>query len=170
MVYALLSIGVLGFIVWSQKRLSIYETSVSGIVVKRRANMMAHPCCEIWLNNLALYWNNLTLTGTFYFLNKASYNPVNYIKSVGSPYIFDLKISSETRRKISLINIIIFIIYLKASSCYTRTLSKDMRIKLENVILSKLGTNSIVTLSILGPKGIGNSLLKKVDAKLCNSS
>lgn len=53
MVYAMLSIGVLGFIVWSY--------------------MVALPYCEVGVINLAICWNSLTLVGTFNSKNSTSY-------------------------------------------------------------------------------------------------
>jgi hypothetical protein len=53
MVYAMFSIGILGFLVWSQ--------------------LMALPYCEVKVINLAICWNSLTLLGTFYSKNFNSY-------------------------------------------------------------------------------------------------
>ena len=53
MVYAMLSIGVLGFIVWSYT--------------------VALPYCEVGVTNLAICWNSLTLVGTFNSKNSTSY-------------------------------------------------------------------------------------------------
>ena len=55
MVYAMFSIGILGFLVWSQVGL---------------------PNCEIGVINIAVCWNGLVLTGTF-----NSKNLVNYTQS-----------------------------------------------------------------------------------------
>ena len=71
MVYAMFSIGLLGFIVWSQK--------------------VALPYCEIWAINLAICWNSLVLIGTL-----KSKNPVSYTQSAGNLYTKGLRSSSET--------------------------------------------------------------------------
>lgn len=67
------SIGILGFLVWSQ--------------------MVALPHCEVRVKNIAICWNSLVLTSTF-----NSKNLVSYTQSAGNPYInlVDLKSSSET--------------------------------------------------------------------------
>ena len=67
------SIGILGFLVWSQ--------------------MVALPHCEVGVTNLAVCWNSLVLTSTF-----NSKNLVSYTQSAGNPYInlVNLKSSSET--------------------------------------------------------------------------
>lgn len=73
MVYAMFSIGILGFLVWSQ--------------------MVALPHCEVGVINLAVCWNSLVLTSTF-----NSKNLVSYTQSAGNPYtsLAGLKSSSET--------------------------------------------------------------------------
>lgn len=73
MVYAMFSIGILGFLVWSQ--------------------MVALPHCEVRETNFAICWNSLVLTSTF-----NSKNLVSYTQSAGNPYInlVNLKSSSET--------------------------------------------------------------------------
>ena len=76
MVYAMFSIGLLGFIVWSQ--------------------MVALLYCEIEVTNFAICWNSLVLTNT---LN--SKNFVSYTQSAGNLYTLSLKSSSETTREIS---------------------------------------------------------------------
>lgn len=67
------SIGILGFLVWSQ--------------------MVALPHCEVGVINPAVCWNSLVLTSTF-----NSKNLVSYTQSAGNPYtsIAALKSSSET--------------------------------------------------------------------------
>ena len=72
MVYAMISIGLLGFIVWSQ--------------------VMAFLCCEIQVINFAIYWNSLVLLGTF-----NSKNSNSYTKSVGNCFLYTN--ASETTRK-----------------------------------------------------------------------
>ena len=78
MVYAMFSIGILGFLVWSQ--------------------LVALPQYEMGVINLAVCWNSLVLTSTF-----NSKNLVSYTQSAGNPYtsLGGLKSSSETICKIS---------------------------------------------------------------------
>jgi hypothetical protein len=78
MVYAMFSIGILGFLVWSQ--------------------LVALPQHEKGVKNLAVCWNSLVLTSTF-----NSKNLVSYTQSAGNPYTSKagLKNSSETICKIS---------------------------------------------------------------------
>lgn len=73
MVYAMFSIGILGFLVWSQ--------------------LVALPHCEVGVTNFAVCWNSLVLTSTF-----NSKNLVSYTQSAGNPYtsLAGLKSSSET--------------------------------------------------------------------------
>ena len=77
MVYAMFSIGILGFLVWSQ--------------------MVALPHCEVRVKNIAICWNSLVLTSTF-----NSKNLVSYTQSAGNLYTKGLKSSSETTRETSL--------------------------------------------------------------------
>ena len=79
MVYAMFSIGILGFIVWSQ--------------------MMAFPFCEKWVINFTVGWNGLTYKDTFYSLDA-----LYFAQSAGnSKVLTDNKIinrgSSETIRE-----------------------------------------------------------------------
>ena len=78
MVYAMFSIGILGFLVWSQ--------------------LVALPQYEKGIINLAVCWNSLVLTSTF-----NSKNLVSYTQSAGNPYTSKagLKRSSETIRETS---------------------------------------------------------------------
>jgi hypothetical protein len=76
MVYAMFSIGILGFLVWSFK--------------------VGLPYCEIGVINIAKCWNGLVLTGTF-----NSKNLVSYTQSAGNLYTKCLKSSSETTRDTS---------------------------------------------------------------------
>ncbi len=78
MVYAMFSIGILGFLVWSQ--------------------LVALPHNEMGVINLALCWNSLVLTSTF-----NSKNLVSYTQSAGNPYTSKagLKNPSETICEIS---------------------------------------------------------------------
>lgn len=74
MVYAIISIGLLGFIVWSQ--------------------LMASSFCEKGVLDITIGWNDLTLLTTFYSLNVN-----NYIQSAGNLDSLNLKQgSSETIR------------------------------------------------------------------------
>jgi hypothetical protein len=80
MVYAMFSIGILGFLVWSQLvALPQYQYD-KGVI------------------NLAVCWNSLVLTSTF-----NSKNLVSYTQSAGNPYtsLGGLKSSSETICEIS---------------------------------------------------------------------
>jgi hypothetical protein len=74
MVYAMMSIGVLGFVVWSQ--------------------WLAFPFSDLGVINLAICWNSLVLSGTFYSKNLDS-----YAQSAGN--LPSTKSSSETTRETS---------------------------------------------------------------------
>ena len=80
MVYAMMSIGVLGFVVWSQ--------------------WLAFPISDFRVTNFAICWNSLVLIGTFY-----SKNLMSYAQSAGNlSYIvrnITDKSSSETTRETS---------------------------------------------------------------------
>jgi hypothetical protein len=65
MVYAMFSIGILGFLVWSQ--------------------MMALPSCEEWVINFTIGWKDYTLLNTFY-----SSNVNNNVQSAGNSVYFSL--------------------------------------------------------------------------------
>lgn len=71
MVYAMFSIGILGFLVWSL--------------------MVALLHCEVEVINRAICWNSLVLTSTF-----NSKNLVSYTQSAGNLYTKGLRSSSET--------------------------------------------------------------------------
>jgi hypothetical protein len=75
MVYAMMSIGVLGFVVWSQ--------------------WLAFPLSDLGVTNFAICWNSLVLLGTFYSKNLNS-----YAQSAGNLKYF-YKSSSETTRETS---------------------------------------------------------------------
>jgi hypothetical protein len=80
MVYAMMSIGVLGFVVWSQ--------------------WLAFPISDFRVINFAICWNSLVFISTFY-----SKNLINYTQSAGNlNYVFKNiidKSSSETTRETS---------------------------------------------------------------------
>lgn len=76
MVYAMFSIGILGFLVWSQ--------------------VVALPHCEMRVINLAICWNSLVLISTF-----NSKNLVSYTQPAGNLNTQSLKRSSETICEIS---------------------------------------------------------------------
>lgn len=76
MVYAMFSIGILGFLVWSQ--------------------LVGLLHCEMEVINIAVCWNSLVLTSTF-----NSKNLVSYTQSAGNLYTKCLKGSSETTRDTS---------------------------------------------------------------------
>ena len=71
MVYAMFSIGILGFIVWSRTVALLY--------------------CKMGVTNLAICWKSLVLTNTLNSKNFASYT-----QSAGNPYTLSLKSPSET--------------------------------------------------------------------------
>lgn len=73
MIYAIASIGILGFIVWSQ-------------------NVVALLSCEGQVTNLAICWNSSVFIGTFMCKNS-----ISYTQSAGNPGTFrSLTSSSET--------------------------------------------------------------------------
>lgn len=104
MVYAMFSIGILGFIVWS-----LYDfLCLINIII-----MVALPYCEIRLINLAMCWNGLVLVNTFPIGSK---NFTSYTQSAGNLYSLftslgsasikeespsDLRSPSETTRETS---------------------------------------------------------------------
>ncbi len=95
MVYAMFSIGILGFIVWSW--LGLF-------------------CCEAGVINHAMCWNGLMLLGTFY-----SKNLISYTQSAGNRFYTS---SSETTRVTSCFNFDAFrALYSKLG--FTNSISND---------------------------------------------
>lgn len=76
MIYAMFSIGILGFLVWSQLVALLY--------------------CKMEVTNLTVCWNSLVLRNTFY-----SKNFFSYTQSAGNLNTLSLKSPSETTREIS---------------------------------------------------------------------
>jgi len=94
MVYAIASIGILGFIVWSFliKYCLLLQHLDNNYVV-------ALPYCEVGVINIAVCWNSLVLIGTF-----NGKNLISYTQSAGNRYtsnIRSLMRSSETTRNTS---------------------------------------------------------------------
>jgi hypothetical protein len=92
MVYAMFSIGILGFLVWSLT-FSNYRLQAN---LTDLIELVALPHCEVGVTNLAVCWNSLVLTGTF-----NSKNLVSYTQSAGNLYTKGLRSSSETIRETS---------------------------------------------------------------------
>jgi hypothetical protein len=91
MVYAIISIGLLGFIVWSFDCLSINDFAYYLYIDK----VMALLCRETGVINFTIGWNVSTLLITFY-----SKNINNYNQSAGNPKrIIVRRGSSETIRE-----------------------------------------------------------------------
>lgn len=93
MVYAIASIGILGFIVWS-----FYLNLYILLEYIDLNYTVALPYCEVRVINIAICWNSLVLVGTF-----NCKNPSNYTQSAGNLYTSNrsLKSSSETTRNTS---------------------------------------------------------------------
>ena len=87
MVYAMFSIGILGFLVWSQFDYSL---------LKKSYETVALPYCEVRVINFAVCWDSLVLIGTF-----SCKNSICYTQSAGNLYTKGLKSSSETTRETS---------------------------------------------------------------------
>lgn len=87
----MLSIGVLGFIVWS-----FFSPSSSFIGMLGGDYMVALPYCKIEVTNFAMCWNSLVLIGTF-----SRKNPISYTQSAGNQNTKGLTSSSETTRETS---------------------------------------------------------------------
>lgn len=102
MVYAMFSIGILGFLVWS---------FLPSFQIDFETNVMALLCCETKVTNFAICWNSSVLIGTF-----KCKNSISYTQSAGNRYNSTIQMkapipaltsnssdtsSSETTRKIS---------------------------------------------------------------------
>jgi LAGLIDADG endonuclease len=124
MVYAMFSIGILGFLVWSQQFSDVllfiifiilnfcsvhYVQQLYKIIAnisktfkiiekKLRTIMVALHNCEVMVINFAICWNSLVLINTF-----SCKNLISYIKSAGNMHTFNCyaKSSSETIRETS---------------------------------------------------------------------
>lgn len=73
MVYAMISIGLLGFIVWSQ--------------------LMAFPICKNWVINFTIGWEDFTLLNTFY-----SSDVNNTIQSAGNSVLSSLTVLNTIKK------------------------------------------------------------------------
>ena len=104
MVYAMFSIGILGFLVWS---LFSYSPNCNVLLGKGLWLLLEYlvleytvalPYCEVGVINIAICWNSLVLIGTF-----SCKNSISYTQSAGNPYtqIKCLTRSSETTRDTS---------------------------------------------------------------------
>lgn len=93
MVYAIASIGILGFIVWSFTY-HLYDL----LLYLDNKYVVALPYCEVGVINIAVCWNSLVLVGTFNCKNST-----NYTQSAGNLYTSNrsFKSSSETTRNTS---------------------------------------------------------------------
>ena len=92
MVYAMFSIGILGFLVWS-----FFFPSL------QREELVALSYREVGVINLAICWNSLTLLGTFSCKNLSSYT-----QSAGNRNKISYTSSSETICEISCQNFLSF--------------------------------------------------------------
>ena len=90
MVYAIISIGLLGFIVWS-----FYNLSINKLIVK----MMALLCRETEVINFTIGWDVLTLLTTFYTTNVNNYDQPAGNSIVAAPAAAEKRGSSETIRE-----------------------------------------------------------------------
>jgi hypothetical protein len=97
MVYAMFSIGILGFLVWS----CFYQFNLTELI-----GMVALLYCEVQVINIAVYWNSSTLVSTF-----DSKNLISYTQSAGNRLSYTTS-SSETTRDTSFFNFSFFRITL----------------------------------------------------------
>lgn len=110
MVYAMFSIGILGFLVWSfflsfyfenKFYLGFLALQALSFILLYNINwkiLVALLYCEVKVINFAICWNSLTLLSTFYSKNLSSYT-----QSAGNLYTkyISLRSSSETTRETS---------------------------------------------------------------------
>lgn len=94
MVYAIASIGILGFIVWS-----FFTEYYLLVEYLDNCYVVALPYCEVRVINIAVCWNSLVLIDTF-----NGKNLISYTQSAGNRYTSSdrsLMSSSETTRNTS---------------------------------------------------------------------
>lgn len=107
MVYAMFSIGILGFLVWSffqiifnsLEYLPRYAELVDMLIWLEDYFLVALLYCEIKIINIAVCWNCLVLISTFQ--PKAGKNLISFTQSAGNLYTKSLKSSSEITRDTS---------------------------------------------------------------------
>jgi hypothetical protein len=110
MVYAMFSIGILGFLVWSffkiifnsleyLPRYCASEELVDMLIWLEDSFLVALLYCEIKIINIAVCWNCLVLISTFQ--PQAGKNLISLTQSAGNLYTKSLKSSSEITRDTS---------------------------------------------------------------------
>lgn len=108
MVYAMFSIGILGFLVWSLFQTIFDPVAQSGWLLVAFANVILYIedyikvallYCEIKIINIAICWKSLVLISTFQ--PRAGKNLISYTQSAGNLYTNCLKSSSEITRDTS---------------------------------------------------------------------
>lgn len=95
MVYAMFSIGILGFLVWSLFKI-IFNFLENIINIFEDYFLVALLYCEIKIINIAVCWKSLVLISTF-----SCKNLISYTRSAGNLYTNSLKSSSEITRDTS---------------------------------------------------------------------
>ena len=100
------TIGILGFLVWSQFYFSLFA--------QKSFETVALPYCEVRVINFAVCWDSLVLIGTF-----SSKNLISYTQSAGNLYTKGLKSSSETTRETSFDFSLFSEHYTKQTRCET---------------------------------------------------